>query len=164
MLYKTENIYYISNSPILAQELYMKVKYQNSLEYKLLQRIQSIPGNIILRQDIKDLADRRQLSRALDRLITKGKLAKISFGIFAKTKKSEYTGKILLAAPFSSIVKEALNRLEIKWDLTSAQRAYNEGLSTQIPVKPGVKLKSRCRRKFTFDKNIFYFEDNCYAR
>lgn len=148
----------------MAYRVFMKVRAEDSLKNKLLIRIEQISGNVVLRSDIDDLSDYRQLSRALQSLIRDGKLAKISFGIYAKTETSQYTGKPILKEAFDDVAKEALNRLNVKWTLTTAQREYNEGKSTQIPAKPSVKLKSRCRRKFYFQSASLTFEGNLYAR
>ena len=47
----------------------MKVKYQDSIEYKVLTRIKSIRGSVVLRNDFIDLGSYRQISRALKNLI-----------------------------------------------------------------------------------------------
>jgi len=57
-----------------------------------------------------------------------------------------------------------LNRLSVEWDLTAAQKNYNEGKTTQIPVHPSVRLKSRCRREFSFGNLSLRYENNIYAR
>lgn len=142
----------------------MKVKAKDSLVHRLLNRVRQIKGNVFLRSDIDDLSDYRQLSRALRSLVRDGKLAKISSGIYAKTEVSLYTGNIILKEAFEDIAKEALDRLNVKWTQTSAQKAYNANKSTQVPAKPSVKLKSRCRRKFYFQNAFLMFEDNLYAK
>jgi len=142
----------------------MKVKTENSLKHKLHERIDHIAGNVILREDIQDLSDKRQMSRALSELIKSGHLAKIAFGIYAKAEKSLYTDKVILVVPFSIVVKEALNRKGIKWEPTLAQKAYNTQSTTQVPVRPGVRLRDRMRRKFAFGRQVFYFEDEIYAK
>ena len=142
----------------------MKVTYEKSLKYKSLLRINSISGNVVLRSDVGDLGDYRQVSRALKALVAEGTLAKISFGIYAKTRLSKYTGRVMLNTAFDAAATEALDRLNIKWALTTAQEAYNEGTTTQIPVRPSVRLKSRCRRTFSYNNSSLRYENNTYAR
>jgi len=62
----------------------MKTKYENSLKYKILQRIENIPGNVVLPSDFEGLGSYRQISRVLNDFIKEGKLARISFGVYAK--------------------------------------------------------------------------------
>jgi|SRR3990170_3007347 len=142
----------------------MKVKYQDSLKYKILKRISDLSGNVVLRSDLSDLGGYRPISYALKSLVTEGKLVRISFGIYAKTFKSEYTGKYILQGGFNAATIDALNRLGIKWDLTRMQKAYNEGKTTQVPAKPSVRLRSRCRRIFVLDKSKLVYEEGIYAR
>jgi hypothetical protein len=142
----------------------MKTTYKNSLKYKVLKRIENIPGNIVLHSDFRDLGSYRQISRILTALIEERKLVRISFGIYAKAEISEYIEGPILKTSFDAVTKEALNRMNIKWDLTTAQKAYNEGKTTQIPVRPGVRLRSRCRRDFSFGNLSLKYENNTYAR
>jgi hypothetical protein len=142
----------------------MKVKYQDSLKYKLICRIDEIPGNVILRSDFIDLGGYRQIGCALKSLIDDGVIAKIAFGVYVKTFKSEYTGNYILKGGFADVAIEALNRLGVKWTLTRAQKDYNEGKTTQVPVRPNIRLKSRCRRVFRYGNAILGYEDGAYAR
>ena len=61
----------------------MKTKYKNSLKYKMSLRIKNNSGNVVLHSDFKDLGSYRQISRVLNTFLKEGKLAKISFGIYA---------------------------------------------------------------------------------
>jgi hypothetical protein len=142
----------------------MKTKYENSLKYKISQQIDGMSGNVILRSDLKNLGSYRQISRILALFVKEKKLAKISFGIYAKTFKSEYTGNYILQGGFMEVALVALNRLSVKYGQTQAQKAYNEGKTTQIPVKPIIRLKSRCRRLFSYKNTILRYEDGIYAK
>ncbi|MBN1684369.1 MAG: hypothetical protein JW855_02910 [Gammaproteobacteria bacterium] len=142
----------------------MKITKEKTLKYKLRKNIQAMDSKIILRQEIQNLTDKRQLSRALKALIEEGYLAKLGYGIYTKTEIVPETGDVILKAPFSDLVKETLDKLGIDWDLTQAQKDYNEGRTTQVPVRPGVRLKDRFRRKLAFHNQRIYFEGNIYAR
>ena len=142
----------------------MKVKYQDNLKYKILNRISNLRGNVVLRSDLSDLGGYRSISYALKSLVTEEKLARISFGVYAKTFESEYTGKYILQGGFNAAAINALDRLGIKWDLTRAQKAYNEGKTTQVPVKPSIRLRSRCRRVFALGKSKLVYEEGIYAK
>ena len=50
---------------------------------------------------------------------------------------------------FSSAALQALTKLGVPWEPSDSVRAYNEGRSTQIPVNPAVKVKSRFRRRLS---------------
>ena len=49
--------------------------------------------------------------------------------------------------------RQALTKLGVKWEPTEAERAYNEGGSTQVPVNPVVRIKGRFSRRLR-DRNV----------
>lgn len=141
----------------------MRVKYSESIEFKAITRINKMRSNIILRKDLDNLGSYRQISRALNSLILKKKLVKIGSGLYAKTEISEYS-KIPLLKNGDITLREALTRLNIKFDAGTAEKEYNAGKSTQVPIKNIVKLKSRCRRKIGYKNNKLYYENNTNAK
>jgi hypothetical protein len=44
-------------------------------------------------------------------------------------------------------VRQALDKLGVRWEPTEAERAYNEGRSTQVLVNPAVRVKGRFSRR-----------------
>ena len=46
--------------------------------------------------------------------------------------------------------RQALDKLGVDWEPTEAERAYNEGRSTQVPVNPVVRVKSRFSRQLRY--------------
>ena len=46
----------------------------------------------------------------------------------------------------------------MKWEPSSAERAYNEGRSTQVPMTPLVKLRSRFSRRLRYQTMELAFE------
>ena len=135
--------------------------YNNSLKFEVLARIQKMSENVILREDIEDMGSPRQISRCFKDLVDMGKLIKIGYGIYAKSYISEYINKPVIKVGFDQACKEALTKLGVEWAPGSAEQAYNAGLSTQIPVRTVVQLKSRYRghlhygnRKLIVEKGI----------
>ncbi len=51
---------------------------------------------------------------------------------------------------FSGAARQALDKLGVQWEPTEAERAYNEGRSTQVPVNPVVRVKGRFRRQLRY--------------
>lgn len=130
----------------------------------MLERIEKFPGNIILRWDVEGMADPRQVSRSLQALVEMGKLIKLGYGVYAKAYSSEYLNKPLIQGGFDLACKEALTKLGVQWEPGSAEKAYNSGESTQVPVRTVIRLKSRFRGKLSYDKRKLIFEDNKNAR
>lgn len=142
----------------------MKVKYLDSIEYKALTRLKTIRGNIVLRQSFNDLGSYRQISRILRRLIAEKKLVKVSAGVYAKAYVSKYTDIPLIKNGTDSAFREALKRLNVAFELSSAEQDYNAEKTTQIPVGNIVRLKSRCRRRISYGNCELIFEKKINAK
>jgi hypothetical protein len=148
----------------IGDYLIMKVKYSESIEYKTLTRLKSIRGTVVLRKDFKDLGSYRQISRALNKLIAEKKLVKIGTGIYAKAYLSKYSDIPLVKNGVDSTLRETLKRLGIAYEPGSAEKEYNEGKTTQVPVRNIVRLKSRCRRRISYRNIELIFEKNINAK
>jgi len=144
--------------------LHMKVKYEESIEYKASNRLKAIRSNVVLRKDFSGLGSYRQISRALQKLMTEKKLVKIGTGIYAKAYLSKYSDIPLVKNGTDSTLREALKRLSVAYEPGSAEKAYNEGKTTQIPVRNIVKLKSRCRRRIGYRNSELIFEKKINAK
>lgn len=142
----------------------MRVKYSESIEFKALQRLKQIRGNVVLRKDFLDLGSYRQISRILKNLIAEKKLVKIGAGLYAKAYLSKYSDRPLIKNGSGSALREALQRLGVRYEPGSAEKDYNERKSTQIPVKNIVQLKDRCRRRIGYNNNFLIFERGINAK
>jgi len=142
----------------------MRVKYSDSIEYKALSRLKTIRGNVLLRKDLIDLGSYRQISRAINKLLAEKKLVKIGTGIYAKAYFSKYSDIPLIKNGVDSTLREALTRLSIAYEPGSAEKEYNEGKTTQVPVRNIVRLKSRCRRRISYRNSKLIYEKNINAK
>ncbi|NLR79884.1 DUF6088 family protein [Chitinophaga eiseniae] len=137
------------------------MKKKRTLENKMSERIRRTKSTVLLRQDFADLGDYDQVGRGLKSLTEKQKLVKISQGIYAKTRKSLATGKIIPVEPLPDLAKKALNRLGVKTTDTKAEIAYRQGRSTQIPTGRQIGVNKRVTRKIGLNEAYINFE---YAR
>lgn len=85
----------------------MRVRYQDSIECKALNRLKAIRDNVVLRQDFDGLGSYRQISRVLNQLIAEKKLVKISAGVYAKDYVSKYTDIPLVKNGVDFTLREA---------------------------------------------------------
>ncbi len=141
-----------------------KIYYLSSIKFDILNRIKQLPDNIILRSDIKDIASPRQISRSLRALVEMGELVKIGYGVYAKSYLSKYVNKAIIKNGFGIACKEALIKLGISWEPGWAEKAYNAGESTQVPVRTMIRLRSRFRRKLADGNYKLLIENNKNAR
>ena len=142
----------------------MKVKYQDSLEYKALNRLKAIRSTVVLRKDFSNLGSYRQISRTLNKFIVEKKLVKIGTGIYAKSYTSQYTDIPLIKNGTDSTLRQALKRLGVAYEPGTAEKEYNEGKTTQVPARNIVRLKSRCRRSISYWNSELIFEKKINAK
>ena len=142
----------------------MRVKYCESIQYKALNRLKAIRNSVILRKDFDGLGSYRQISRAINKLIEAKKLVRIGQGVYAKAYLSKYSSIPLIKNGTDLTLRAALKRLNIAYEPGSAEKAYNEGKTTQVPVRNIVKLKKRCRRNLGYKNSKLIFEKNINAK
>lgn len=105
--------------------------------------------DVFLPREFRDLADEDQVLRALRTLTRQGKLVRLGYGVYARAILSRLSGKPILCSSngLASAARQALTKLGVEWEPTDAERAYNEGRSTQVPVNPAVRVKGRFSRR-----------------
>lgn len=128
----------------------MKVTFKKSITFKVLKRIKTLSGDIVLRSDVADIADSRQISRALNRLVQSERLVKLGYGVYAKLVRSEIAQTTYLQEGVLPTLRAALTRLNIRWEPSPEEQDYQRKRSTQIPVNPTTKLKDRFRRQLCY--------------
>ena len=140
--------------------------YNSSFRKQLRSKINNFKTNVFSRHDLSnDRSNKEQLrlNRALRTFMDEGLIIKISHGLFAKAELIEFHNKELrpvLKNSFEATAIEALNKLNIKWELGRAIKEYNEGKTTQVPVLFTVRLKSRFRGSIYLGTKKLIFEDN----
>jgi len=85
----------------------------------------------------------------LSKEVEAGRLIRLGYGVYGRAFKSRLSGKPVLynKGGFSGAARDALTKLGVRWEPSEAERAYNEGRSTQIPVNPKLRVKGRFSRK-----------------
>lgn len=123
----------------------------DTLESRIRDKIRKSRRTVFLREDFATLGGYDQVGRALGQLKAQGRLVRIGQGLYAKARKNRITGKPMLAAPggFEQVAKEALDRLGVKWEPASAEKAYQAG-GKQVPAKVVVKVKSPFHRGIAY--------------
>jgi hypothetical protein len=132
-------------------------KYEK-ISYKVTARIARKNFNVFIRSDFEDLGGYDQVGRALNQLTRHGKLVKIGYGLYAKAKKSALTGNIVPVAPLPILAKEALTRLGVTFTISTIERTYNAGQSTQVPTGRQIAVKGRISRKIAYDGAVISYE------
>ena len=127
---------------------------RTTLKQKIEARITRRRDDAFLTREFLDLGGERQVLRALRELTDAGKLIRLGYGVYGRAEISSLTNKPMLAGDgFGPVSRQVLNKLKVPWEPTAAERAYNEGRSTQVPMTPRVRLprRSRFSRKLRYN-------------
>ena len=129
-----------------------------SLEDRMAYRVERKRGSVFLREDFGDLADYDQVGRSLRRLVAKGKLVKIGYGLYARATRSPLSGNTVPEKSLPSLAAEALRRLKVEVRPSQEARTYSAGGSTQVPTGRVLAVKGRISRKIGYDGKYVSFE------
>ena len=129
------------------------------IEDQLVLFIERGAGVVILRSEVAPLGSAAQVGRVLAKMVSDGRLVRVSKGVYAKTRVNKFTGRPAPAAPFESIAAEAFRKLGIDVQPGRLAREYNEGSTTQVPMTPLVSTgKRRIRRKIQVGSKTVKYE------
>ena len=123
---------------------------RNSLRSKIKARISESQDFVFMPCDFFDLSDRDQVGRALRQLIKEQFLVRVGYGVYVKTRVSQYTGKILPFTDLRSIAEATLEKLGVSVLPTKYEIAYNTRQSTQVPNGFVVGVDKRLSRKLSY--------------
>jgi hypothetical protein len=128
------------------------MRRQRTLRERIETRIARKRDDVFLTREFADLGGEDQVLRALRGLVNDGRLVRLGYGVYGRAIISRLSGGPMLYSPngFTGAARQALNKLGVKWEPTEAERAYNEGRSTQIPVNPAVRVKGRFARQLRY--------------
>lgn len=124
-----------------------------TLESKVRYRVSRSKDSVFTPKDFLDLSGRDQVGRALRDLMAKEFLVKIGQGLYAKTRKSSYTGKVILVKPLPDLAREGLMKIGVVVVASKALSDYNAGKTTQVPTGRVIAVKGRVSRKIEYNGN-----------
>jgi hypothetical protein len=128
-----------------------------TLEDRLLKRIDRKRGDVFLRADFEDLGGYDQVGRALRKIVREGRLMKVGQGLYARARPSMTNGEPVPVGGLSAL-KEALRRVGVETLPSRLEQAYNAGKTTQVPTGRVVGVTRRVRRKIGYGGFSLSFE------
>jgi hypothetical protein len=129
-----------------------------SLETRIMKRIDRKRSDVFLRSDFKDLGGYDQVGRALRELVRQGRLLKIGQGLYARAEASPFDGNPAPVKGLRALAVEALDKLGVKSAQTRFEQAYNSGNTTQVPAGRVIAVTKRVRRKIGYNGTYVSFE------
>jgi hypothetical protein len=132
-----------------------------NLEDRIRRSIAKRPGLVVLRSELAPLGSSAQVGRVLTRLISDGKLVRVSKGAFAKTRVNKFTGKPTPAGTLEDISAELFNKLGVAIFPSKLVSEYNNGTSTQLPMNTTINTgRRRISRKVQVGNRSLKYENN----
>ncbi len=131
---------------------------KGTLQSRITYRIKRSAAAAFVRQDFKDIGGYDQVGRILRELVKQEILISLGYGIYARAKKSSVTGNLIPEKSLPELSEEALKKLGVKIVPASAERAYNSGLSTQVPTGRVIGVQGRVSRKISYNGKSIAFE------
>ena len=128
----------------------MAMRQQRTLRERIEERIaRKRRDDVFLPREFRDLGGEDQVLRVLRGMVREKRLVRLGYGVYGRAVVSRLTGEPLLYSPngFLGAARQALTKLGVSWEPTEAERAYNEGRSTQVPVNPVVRVRGRFSRR-----------------
>ena len=136
-----------------AEKSVRTMRRQKTLRERIEDRIARKRGeDVFLPREFADLGGEDQVLRVLRNLMREGRLVRLGYGVYGRAITSRLSGKPILYSPngFAGAARQALTKLGVKWEPTEAERAYNDGRTTQVPVNPAVRVKGRFARHLRY--------------
>ncbi len=128
-----------------------------TLETRLLKRVDRKRVDVFLRADFEDLGGYDQVGRVLRDLVRKGRLVKVGQGLYARVRPAMTSGEPVPVGGLSAL-KEALRRVGVETVPSRLEQDYNAGKTTQVPTGRVVGVTRRVRRKIGYGGFSLSFE------
>lgn len=122
------------------------------LETRMRQSIQKRTGTLILRSDVASLGSPTQVTHALDVLIQKGELIRLTRGLYAKTDLSNIEPRP--RGSITTIIREAANKLGLIIHNDLSKEISNNDEKGEILVETE---NPRIERKIFVDGKVIHF-------
>jgi hypothetical protein len=132
----------------------------NSLQTRIENRIAESREYVFLTREFTDLSGRRQVLRALRKIVAEGRLVRLGCGVYGLASASSPSERPVLFHPhgFIGAARTALTKLGVKWEPTERELAYQEGRSSEMPAVAAVRIKRRFSRRLRYGQTELVIE------
>ena len=133
----------------------VSMRRKKTLQERIEGRIARKRGeDVFLPREFRDLGGEDRVLRILRLLVREKRLVRLGYGVYGRAVISRLSGDPILYSRngFIGAARQALTKLGVAWEPSEAERDYNEGRSTQIPLNPVVRVKGRFSRRLSDGK------------
>ena len=131
---------------------------QQTLKSRMAYRIKRSAVPVFVPGDFKDLSDSDQIGRVLRQMVRSKFLIRIGWGVYARAKVSSVSGRPVPEKPITELARDALAKLGVKVAPTEYEKAYAQGITTQVPTGRSIGIREgRISRKIGYNgRNVAY--------
>jgi hypothetical protein len=132
----------------------------NSLQSKIESRIAERREYVFLTREFTDLSGRRQVLRALRKIVAEGRLVRLGCGVYGLAATCGISDGPTLFHPhgFIGAARTALTKLGVAWEPTESEVAFQEGRTTEVPAVAAVRIRRRFSRRLSFGQTELVVE------
>jgi hypothetical protein len=131
---------------------------KNTLKSRINYRIKRSAIPVFLRKDFSDIGGYDQVGRILKKLVDEEILIPLGYGLYARAKKSQVSGKMIPEKTLQELALQAMKKLHVKTAPSKAENLYSQGHSNQVPMGRVIGVKGRISRKIGYDGKYITFE------
>lgn len=114
---------------------------------------------VFLRSDFEHLGTSTRVTRAIQDLISEGRIIRAGRGIYVKARPSSVTGNPVPVETLETVAHKALVALGVDVQLGSAAKAYVDGITQDVPMTIAVDIgSSRVSRRIALGGREVKFE------
>lgn len=131
------------------------------LEDRINRSIAQRSGLVVLRSEFSRMGSDSQVGRVLARLVSEGRLVRVSKGAFAKARINKFTGLPTPAGTLEAVAAELFRKLNVEIAPCRSVDDYNTGRSTQVPMRATINTgQRRISRKVTVGGRTLSYEND----
>lgn len=135
-----------------------KMALKDTLASRVSYRIKRSKASVFLRRDFNDIGGYDQIGRILKQLVKNETLINLGYGAYARARMSKISDKIVPEKSLQDLAKEVMQKLGVETVPSTAEQAYNQGESTQVPTGRVIGVQKRVARKIGYDGKYISFE------
>lgn len=114
---------------------------------------------VFLRADFERFGSRSRVTRAIQELISQGKIVRIGAGVYCAAEKTSDTDLPKLKIPLEEATERAMVKLGIQTQPSKPIRDFNEGKTNQVPMRVAYEATNRrVSRKFSLGQKEILVE------
>ena len=136
------------------------MRNRKTLRERVEARIARKRDNVFLTREFRDLGGEDEVLRVLRMLVREKRLLRLGYGVYGRAFVSQLSGAPILNSPsgFAGAARQALTKLGVEWEPIEAEKAYNEGRSTQLLFNAVVRVKGRFSRQLRYGNSQLVLE------